>query len=402
MKKRVKPDIAIQKDVGTKSSEGKTLKNIWIELPGYCNLACAYCYADGGKPSREKDLLNWNHYVSILKQAKKMGVEDIGIPGAGEPLLPINIKLTFKVLEKCKELGFYVTLFTTGEFITDEIADRLYNLPVEIMIKGNSLKPEVQDAFVSDPSRKRIIKGYGKKRNKALRLLIKKGFNDEKKCMIKFGRKSRMALVTSIMTSYSKGSSNYGEMASLLRYARDHNIIFDVDSVLKRGRGTSCDLCEEDQRLKTKLIELQKIDKKEYGNNWLLSQSYIGTVCDRYSYHMYINQYGDIRPCIGAMDVVLGNIKKTTLKKAWNSKEMKIIRKRNYHGKCVECKNFNEIDEKRTKIAGTPKHKCNSCLGRRTVDLTNKFLLKNGYVLTIGCWNHRPTNEEEVREDYHH
>lgn len=57
-----------------------------------------------------------------------MGVEDVGIPGAGEPLLPRNRKLTFKILEKCKDLGFYVTLFTTGEFINEEIANRLYRI----------------------------------------------------------------------------------------------------------------------------------------------------------------------------------------------------------------------------------------------------------------------------------
>lgn len=391
MKGIVKPDAAIQKDVGTKTSDGTILKNIWLELPGYCNLACAYCYAEGGKPKNIENLLSWNNYVSILKQAKDMGVEDIGIPGAGEPLLPRNRDLTFKVLEKCKDLGFYVTLFTTGEWIDERIAERLYDLPVELMIKGNSLKPEVQDRFVSDPTRGRNVKGYGQRRNKALELLMKKGFNNEKKCMEKYGRKSRMALVTSIMTSCGEGPTNYEEMDNLLKYARENNIIFDVDSVLKRGRGATCDLCEEDQRLKTKLQELQKIDREKYGNKWELSQSYIATVCDRFSYHMYINQYGDIRPCIGAMDVTLGNIKETTLNKAWNSKEMQIIRSRNYKGKCGdECANFNEIDEEKTKIAGTPKYKCNSCLGRRTENLNNEFLLKNGYVSTIGCWNHRP------------
>jgi len=390
-KKIVKPDLAIQKDVGTKASDGTTLKNIWLELPGYCNLACSYCYAEGGKPKNIGNLLSWADYVSILEQAKAIGVEDIGIPGAGEPLLPKNQDLTFRVLEKCKDLGFYVTLFTTGEWIDEKIADRLYDLPVEVMIKGNTLRPEVQDAFVSDPSRGRNITGYGQRRNESLELLMSKGFNDEQKCKEKYGRKSRMALVTSIMTSSGEGPTNYDDMAELLRFARENNIIFDVDSVLKRGRGATCDLCEEDQRLKSKLQELQKIDREEYGNRWELSQSYIGTVCDRFSYHMYINQYGDIRPCIGAMDVNIGNAKETTLEQAWNSQEMQIIRSRNYKGKCGdECANFSEIDEERTAEAGTIKHKCNSCLGRRTENLTNESLLENGYVSTIGCWNHRP------------
>ncbi len=387
----VRPDMAIQKDVGTKTSDGTTLKNIWLELPGYCNLACSYCYSEGGKPKDIENLLGWEDYASILAQANSMGVEDIGIPGAGEPLLPRNQSLTFRVLERCRDIGFYVTLFTTGEWIDESIADRLYDLPVEVMIKGNSLRPKVQDQFVSDPKKGRIITGYGQKRNKTLELLMRKGFNDSGKCMEKYGRKSRMALVTSIMTSSKDGPTNYNDMAGLLRYARENNIIFDVDSVLRRGRGASCDLCEEDQRLKAKLQELQEIDREEYGNHWELSQSYIATVCDRFSYHMYINQWGGIRPCIGAMDVDLGDIRRTALEEAWNSQEMQIIRSRIYKGKCGdECANFSEIDEERTKKAGTSKYRCNSCLGRRTENLTNDFLLKNGYVQTIGCWNHRP------------
>ncbi|MGV8161791.1 MAG: radical SAM/SPASM domain-containing protein [Candidatus Nanoarchaeia archaeon] len=390
MSKIIKPDFAIQKDVGTKNSDGSILKNIWLELPGYCNLACSYCYAEGGKPKNMENLLNWDHYVSILEQAKAMGVEDVGIPGAGEPLLLRNRDLTFKILEKCRDLEFYVTLFTTGEWINEEIAKKLYDLPVELMLKGNSLNPLTQDSFVSDPNRGRIIKGYGQKRNEALDLLMKVGFNDEKECLEKYGRKSRMALVTSIMTSEGEGPTNYDDMVDLLRFARQNNIIFDVDSVLKRGRAATCDLCEEDQRLKIKLKELQAIDKNEHGVNWELSQSYVGTVCDRFSYHMYINQFGDIRPCIGAMDVNLGNAKQILLENAWNSKEMKIIRSRNYKGKCgEECANFSEVDEELTKTAGTIKYKCNSCLGRRTENLTNEFLLEKGYVSTIGCWNHK-------------
>lgn len=384
MKKTTKPDLAIQKDVGTKTSDGTTLKNLWLEIPAYCNLACAYCYAEGGYPNQKNKLLTLEHYISILEQGKMLGLEDIAIPGAGEPSHSENENLTMEILKISKKLGLYITLFTTGEFITENIADKLIEMPVEIMLKGNSLNPKLQDRFVSNPKHSRIITGYGEKRNSTIELLISKGFNSEEKSK-KYNRKSRMALVTSIMTS-NTGPSNYEEMSNLLRYCRNNNIIFDVDSILKIGRGTSCDLCEEDQRLKTKLQELQEIDKNEYGIKWELSQSYIGTVCDRYSYHMYINQHGEIRPCIGANEINLGNTKEITLEEAWNKPEMKIIRNRKYKGKCgEECANFNEIDIERTKEAGSTKYKCNSCLGRRVENLTNKSLLEKGYVQTIGC-----------------
>jgi MoaA/NifB/PqqE/SkfB family radical SAM enzyme len=324
-------------------------------------------------------LMSWEMYNSILSQAKAMGVDSIGIPGAGEPFLNTNRELTMNFLNKCAKLGMFVTLFTTGEFITKELANILHALPVEIMLKGNTLDPDLQDQFVSNPTTGQIRKGYGKKRNACIDLLMQVGFNNENECIKKFGRKSRMALVTSIMTSEDSGPSNYDEMADILRFCRKNNIIFDCDSVLKRGRGASCGLCTGDQEIKNKLLELQRIDRAEFPGypQWELSQSYVGTVCDRYRHHLYINQYGEIRPCIGAMDVNLGNIKEVSLKSAWESEEMHIIRNRIYGGACgTQCANFAE-------------GKCNSCLGRRARNLTNESLLEKGFVDTVGCWNRR-------------
>jgi MoaA/NifB/PqqE/SkfB family radical SAM enzyme len=184
------------------------------------------------------------------------------------------------------------------------------------------------------------------------------------------------------MTDESGDLSNLDQVVDVLRYCRNHNIIFDCDSVLRRGRGISCGLCTEDQQLKIKLLELQRIDREEFGNDWEITQSYVGgPACDRHFHHLYITQYGEILPCIGATGVHLGNVRTTSLEQAWNSEEMKIIRARRYGGKCgIECANFAE-------------GKCNSCLGRRAVNLTNDFLLSHGYVDTIGCWNFRKKNK---------
>lgn len=354
------------------------MQTLWIELPGYCNLACSYCYASAGVALNTERLLARNQYSLILTQAKALGVDSVGVPGAGEPLISKNLELTMWFIRECAKLGIFVTLFTTGEFITEQLAVELYGLPVELMLKGNSLNPAKQDEFASDPLRNRVVIGYGEKRNAAIELLVSLGFNDEDSCMQMFGRKSRMALVTSIMLGEDGALDNLNDVVEILRYCRINNIIFDCDSLLKRGRGTSCHLCASDQVLKNKLLELQEIDAKEFCNIWELSQSYVGTVCDRYMHHMYVSQYGEVRPCIGAMDLVLGNMHNVSLEAAWNSSEMQIIRARKFSGKCGEqCDNF-------------AKGKCNSCLGRRATNLTNENLLAKGSVETIGCWNFRP------------
>jgi MoaA/NifB/PqqE/SkfB family radical SAM enzyme len=348
------------------------LQSLWVELPGYCNLACAYCYARGGEKLDTSRLLVWEDYERILLQAQELGVDSVGIPGAGEPFLASNIRLTMSFLETCKQLGMFTTVFTTGEFITDQLAKELFEMPIELMLKGNTLDPARQDRFVSDPSRGIAVTGYGEKRNEAINRLMLAGFNDEAECRARYGRRSRMALVTSIMTSENGELSNLAELGDILRLCRKNNVIFDCDTILKRGRAITCELCTGDKELMSTLMELQKIDQQEFGNIWELSPGYVGTTCDRYMHHVYVSQYGDVHPCIGAMDVNLGNVRQSDLRSAWESAEMKIIRGRRYGGECASCDLF---------IKGS----CNSCLGRFAKDLTNGNLLDKGCVETIGC-----------------
>lgn len=354
------------------------LTDIWIAVPAYCNLACSFCYAGGGEKVDKKKLISWPEFEKLLEQAAAIGVKSVGIPGDGEPLHPRNYELTMKILTKCKELGLYVTLFTTGGFIDEKMAIELFNLPLEIMLKCNTLNPEKQDQFVSDSKRGKIIHGYGEKRNRALGFLMEAGFNDSKLCQEKFGKKTttRLSLVTSIMTN-ENDLNNLDDMAELLRFCRNNNIHLDCDSVLTVGRGAGCELCASDREFRDKATELSKIDKEEFGHSWEVSSGYLaGMVCSRYSYHLSIDQYGNIRPCIGAEKLILGNIKEISLFEAWNSPAMQIIRARKYGGECAECLNFKE-------------HKCNSCLGRRAVNLDNEHLLEQGYINTVRCWNCR-------------
>jgi MoaA/NifB/PqqE/SkfB family radical SAM enzyme len=359
--------------MGLRRENTGQLQSLWIALPRICNLDCPYCYACDNTSGKH---LEWPEYQIILNQAKEMGVTSLGIPGAGEPFISGCIDLTKKIIGEATKLGMYATVFSTIEFITEDLTDWLWTQNVELMVKFNSPDPDMQDRFVSN-SNGRTIKGYGKRRNEVLTMLMEKGWNDEEKCMESQGRKSRIALVTSIMTS-KRGPTNYDQIADILRFCRKNNLIVDCDSILTKGRGTDCGLCTADRRLKQKLLELQKIDREEFSNEWEIGQGYIGVSCDRYMHHMSVNQFGDIRPCIGAEKVILGNTRTTTLEQAWNSTEMTLIRNRCYGGVCgTDCKNFTE-------------GKCNSCLGRRAVDLTSESLIEKGFVDTLGCWNNRP------------
>jgi len=158
----------------------------------------------------------------------------------------------------------------------------------------------------------------------------------------------------------------------------------DIDNILPRGRGEKSPFNPSDKELNKMYNILAKIDEKEFGKAWQPTCSYVGEYsCNRYCHHLFITKTGDVHPCIGATNVLLGNVKDKDLKKLWESPEMKIIRTRNYDGKCKYCKLFME-------------QKCNSCLGRYTEKLNNNDLLKSGKVHTRGCWGFKCKEESRT------
>ena len=177
---------------------------------------------------------------------------------------------------------------------------------------------------------------YFDQREAALRLLMDRGFNRP------FGKpgtpeyqETRLGVVTSIMRK------NIDELESLLCFARENNIIFDCDTILERGRGGKCR-----QRLTDDLTErgfkiLQRFDRKKFRRRWDVSSTYVGTACDRYRHHLYVDRRGFIYPCVGCLEdkdhgvdpILLGNIKDGphTLIDAWQSPIMaRVIRPWHY------------------------------------------------------------------------
>jgi len=340
--------------LGEVSMDGK-LKELWMEIGGTCHLRCDYCFANSGGIDRNPENLSLPKTLSTLEEFKQLGGRYLGIVGAGEPFHARNIEDLFAVLDTTKDLE-RVTVFTTGDLITDKTIDRLDKYPnTRLLIKYNSSNPEVQDRIVHS-------KGYTERRAQALERLISRGYAS--------GQNGRLGIVTSIFPE------NLDEMPDLLRYARQNNLIFDADTVLPEGRGESCAKSNSD-KIREVLKRLQEVDASEFGNIWEITGSYIASPpCTRFSSHLYMNKTGRVQPCVGSQKVELGNVKTQTLAEIWNSPIAKIIREHNYTGKCTTCRNYQE-------------HKCFSCLGRATEDLSTESLERDKAVHTIGCFNYK-------------
>ncbi|PIU62590.1 MAG: hypothetical protein COS85_18050, partial [Armatimonadetes bacterium CG07_land_8_20_14_0_80_59_28] len=417
----------VQAGLGTTPDRG-IIQSLWVEIPGNCDLQCPYCFCATTKNKPDLDSNNLacvdsehperysvEPYVKFVLKPFAERIEEwnaatpderiakfgcppenaqtaepirgkVALPGAGEPFHPGNMALTKALIEACRDLHLHVTLFTTGHWITDELADWLKERDVVLLVKCNSRQETVQNRFVGmAPDH-----DFARKRDQVLEMLIDKGFAGLGNRDDADYREPRLGIVTSVMRD------NRTELPDLLRYARQprgkndrHTLIFDCDTILERGRGDRCPQIPADDETRAAFMELQRIDREEFRQQWDISRSYIGTTCDRFQHHLYVDKKGNIYPCVGCLGeendqhappVLLGNLKgdSAALYGAWESPLMKnVIRKRVYTGPCATC--VNPIE-----------HKCYSCLGRCRDLAVALDPNSEAPIPTTGCWNHRP------------
>ena len=348
------------------------LRELWIEIPGDCHLNCGYCLAFENKNdfkfiNHERidvrdNLLSINDYLSVLEdfrdkfplstEEKSRGIKKlVAIPAAGEPFFSERMRnYAYAIIDFCEKNDMIITIFTTGDLINDDDIKSLKPLKnIRLIIKFNSFNELIQDKIVGR-------KKYTLARGRVVEKLIAEGFND-----------GRLGIVTSLI------KQNINESEKILRYARENNLSFDMDLIISRGRGQDCH-CQFDSKaeLLGAVKNLGAIDEKEYGRHWLASPTYIGSKpCTRFSYHLYIQNNGNISPCIGATQIIYGNVKTKSLEEIWNSKLYLVVRNRmsNIKGECATCKNFGSS--------------CFSCLSRSTINLPES--LDKGYLQTVGC-----------------
>lgn len=338
--------------IGELGKVGKTLEEIWFEIGGSCHLQCGYCFANSGGIDKGAANVTADRHLQMLDEFKALGGTHIGIVGAGEPFHPRNAPHLYQILDSAESYGIWTTVFTTADMLDAHTLDWLDSYKnLTLQVKCNSLKPEVQDAIVQSH-------GYTNRRQLALDEMIRRGWNDG----------SRLGIVTSIL------NENAEEMPDLLRYARKNNLLFDADTILPKGRGTTYHKCPDSQ-VRNVIEKLRNIDAAAFNNHWQAHGSYIASPpCTRYSKHLYIDKNGNAHPCVGSQEVQLGNIKTLRLAQIWDGDLMRIIRAHDYKGKCLTCANYRE-------------QRCHSCLGRACENLTNESL--NDGVLTKGCLMYR-------------
>lgn len=297
------------------------LSSFQIELTSKCNERCVHCYI----PHKFK-LYNITDelYYSTLEQLSKMNVLSVTLSG-GEPMMHPHFK---EFLKAAKKYDFYVNILSNLTLLDDET--------IQIMKDGNvssvqvslySMIPEHHDAITKLP-------GSFEKTKASILKLVENDLPLHVSCPTMKGNKDDYGEVLKWCHEHKiRAQTDYIMMA---QYNHETENLANRLSVVEAGKVISDILNEDFDYLESILAPdfVQRCNNNQFNPERRLCGVGISSCC------MIAN--GNVYPCAGWQEMVLGNLNENSLQDIWdNSEKIKWLRglklKDLGNGECCKC-----------------------------------------------------------------
>lgn len=291
------------------------LTNLHIEITSKCNERCIHCYIPHNyKISHmEPDL-----FYDVLKQCKEMRLLHLTLSG-GEPMLHKNF---CDFLSRCKEYDFSVSVLSNLTLLDDDIIKEMKENPLlGVQVSLYSMDSQIHDEITQ-------MKGSFEKTKNAILKLVENDIPVQISCSI-----------------LKQNKDNYNEV---IKWAEKHNIHAgeDYGIIAKYNHTTqnlSCRLSinEIKEVIEEKVINdskyLEQIEKEAEKKKYSSPNDFVCSVCNS---SICIADNGNVYPCAGWQDYILGNIKETSFNDIWENAEkvqyLRGLRKKDFP-KCIQC-----------------------------------------------------------------
>ena len=294
-----------------------------IDFGSRCSLNCPYCFRRGNSVDNVLRTLDYDDLVSLLKEAKELGLRSVKFLGAGEPF---EAPMFLEFLRVCRNLDIIPLIFTRGHVIGDDdevselygqygirtgeqLVEEVRKCNASIMLGFNSFHDEVQKKMVGNGS------DFIVKRDRALTLLVDAGFNKVTP------RATRLALAVNPIIRW-----NLPDAFELYKWARSRNIYAIITPPMISGRAradgwerympSEAELVELYTRIyhfniQTGLQSIQQISEEG------ISAYAGGHPCNQVACGLYVTLNGIVLSCPGDESNVEGNIWDHTLAYIW-------------------------------------------------------------------------------------
>lgn len=291
------------------------LISLHVEITSKCNERCIHCYI----PHENKiSHMDSDLFYDILKQCKDMKLLHLTLSG-GEPMLHKKI---CEFLQKCNEYNFSVNVLSNLTLLDDKIISEMRANPLlGVQVSLYSMNPNIHDEITQ-------MKGSFEKTKNAILKLIENDIPLQISCPIMKQNKE----------CYS----------DVIEWAKNHNIqVSDDYVIIARYNHTinnlNCRLSDDEVKeliyikatnnpLYLKQIEIEAKKKKGIEPN-----DFVCSVCNS---SICIAENGNIYPCAGWQDYILGNVKENSINYIWNNSEkvqyLRDLRRHDFP-KCLQC-----------------------------------------------------------------
>ncbi len=299
------------------------LNGIQFELTSRCNERCIHCYIPNSKKNDGADM-SLDKVKSLIDEFADNGGLHITLSG-GEVFLHKDI---IPIIEYCRERDMIITI------LSNLIALRDYQIPFLkeynvscVQVSLYSMNPSIHDYITT-------VKGSFKKTKDAIEKLVHaevpivlscpmmkanyKGYKD----VLQYAKSLRCKVNVDVIMM-AQADMNTNNLANRLSISETEELIRDIVKY------------NDDYR--KAITELASFSSMMYGNydnfvNLPLCGAGINDCC--------IAENGDVYPCAGWQDMVIGNVFEDSLMNIWNNSEkIKSIRSvtQGHFPKCLEC-----------------------------------------------------------------
>lgn len=315
------------------------ISKIQFELSSRCNERCIHCYIPNDKKNKGFDMPT-SKVSSILDEFAEMGGIHVTLSG-GEAFLHKDL---IEIAEYCREKDLKISILSNLISLKDEQIARLKAVNVSIIqVSLYSMNPEIHDFITT-------VKGSFEKTKASIEKLVAADIPVQISCPIMKANKTGYEKVLEYAKSLKiKAQTDYIMMArsDLNTDNLANRLSLEETEVLIR------EIIEHDTQYKEETLEKLPIsDQIKFNPERFMSQPVCGVGYD----NCCITANGDVYPCSGWQDYVLGNVYKQSLKEIWeNSERVKELRKitqasfpqclkceaRDYCARCL-VRNYNE------------------------------------------------------------
>lgn len=296
-------------------SQDDFLRSLHIEIASECNERCLHCYIPHDLKTKA---IESSLFYRIIEEGRDLNIINVTLSG-GEPLLHKDI---VDFLRRCRELEFSVNVLSNLTLLSDEIIEEMSkNSLLCVQTSIYSMDADVHDSITK-------VKGSLEKTKNGVEKLLHLGIPVQISCPIM--------------------KQNQNTFIDVVKWGNEHNISVATDYVIFASYDHSnCNLVN-----RLTLDEVEKAFEIQLTDNYaeylyenakdkysLTSNDSICSIC---RYYLCVSAEGNVFPCVGWQNKVLGNLYETNVKDIWeNSKEISCLRaiKRDSFPKCVSCEN---------------------------------------------------------------